>query len=82
MKQVKKLISLLLVVLMVAFSLPVAAMAADSSSYAEISGTVAEVQKYGNLTMDIKPKALYDAGYKLGDILKVTVGSNELKIPF
>lgn len=82
MKQTKKIISLLLVVFMVVFSLPVAAMAADNSSFAEVSGTVVEVQKYGNLTMDIKPKALYDAGYKLGDILKVTVGENVLEIPF
>jgi hypothetical protein len=55
---------MLLVVVMMAFSVtisfPTTAKAADS--YPEVSGTVAEVQKYGNLTMDIKPQALYDAG--------------------
>lgn len=84
MKQAKRIISVLLTAFMMAFSLslslPATAKAADS--YAEVAGTVSEVQKYGNLTMDIKPKALYDAGYKLGDILKVTVGNNALNIPF
>ncbi len=79
MKQSKKLISLLLVFMMV-FSLSITAMAEDVT--AEVVGTVAEVQKYGNLTMDIEPKLLYDAGYELGDILKVTVGDNVLEIPF
>lgn len=81
MKQAKRIISLLLVAIMVmAFSLPMTVRAADS--HADVVGIVAEVQKYGNLTMDIKPKALYDAGYQLGDILKVTVSDNALKIPF
>jgi protein tyrosine/serine phosphatase len=84
MKQTKKILSMLLVVIMMAFSLtnslPISAKAADNSS--DVSGTVAEVQKYGNLTMDIKPKALYDAGCELGDMLKVTVGDNSLEIPF
>lgn len=84
MKQTRKFLSLLLAAVMMVFSLsiamPIAAGAAENS--AQVSGTVAEVQKYGNLTMDIKPKALYDAGYKLGDILKVTLGENVLNIPF
>lgn len=79
MKQTRRIIALLLVTVM-AFSLPVIAKA--ENSYADVLGTVAEVQKYGNLTMDIEPKALYDAGYALGDILKVTVGNNVLEIPF
>lgn len=81
MKQAKRIISFLMVAVMVmVFSLSMTVMAADSST--DVVGIVAEVQKYGNLTMDIKPQALYDAGYKLGDILKVTAGVNVLKIPF
>ncbi len=82
MKQANRIISLLLAVIMVmAFSLSMTAVtAADSNP--DVVGIVAEVQKYGNLTMDIKPKALYDTGYQLGDILTVTVGANVLKIPF
>lgn len=79
MRQGKKFISLLLAIVMV-FSLTLTAYAEDG--YANVTGTVKEVQKYGNLTMDIEPKELYDAGYKLGDMLKVTVGENVLEIPF
>ncbi|HWR61915.1 MAG TPA: tyrosine-protein phosphatase [Clostridia bacterium] len=79
MKQTKRIITLLLTAVML-LSIPITALAAES--YETVSGTVAEVQKYGNLTMDIKPTALYAAGYKLGDILKVTVGDNTLEIPF
>lgn len=84
MKQSKKLISLLMVVVMMAFSLTISLPTAAKAEVgnAEVAGTVAEVQKYGNLTMDIQPKALYDAGFKTGDILKVTVGDNVLEIPF
>jgi protein tyrosine/serine phosphatase len=81
MKQAKRIVLLVLAVMMLmAISLPMAAKAADS--YADVAGIVAEVPKYGNLTMDIKPKALYDAGYNVGDILKVTASGNVLKIPF
>ncbi len=47
-----------------------------------ITSSVAEVQKYGNLTMDIKPSELYDAGFELGDMLLVTVDGTSLEIPF
>jgi LysM repeat protein len=77
MKKVKKTLSLLLIFIM-AFSLTVYA----EEGYTDVEGTVAEVQKYGNLTMDIKPQALYDAGYELGDILTVTFGDNVLQVPF
>lgn len=79
MKKVKRVISLALVFVMV-ISLTMTAIAAES--YAEVTGTVNEVQKYGNLTLDIQPKALYDAGYELGDILNVKVGDTVLEIPF
>lgn len=79
MKQSKRFISFLLVAIMM-FSLSIAAMAVDDNT--EIVGTVVEVQKYGNLTMDIDPSAFYDAGYELGDILKVTIGDTVLEMPF
>ncbi len=79
MRQVKKIIALILVVTLT-FSLGLAVNAADR--IANVTGTVVEVQKYGNLTMDIKPNVLYRAGYELGDMLKVKVGSHQLEIPF
>ena len=48
----------------------------------QVTGTVAAVEKYGNLDLDIKPQALYDAGFALGDVLKVTVKGQSLEIPF
>ena len=80
MKQFKGLALWLLVITMMvsALAFPISA----ANSYPEVSAVVVEVQKYGNLTLDIKPKALYDAGYQLGDILKVTAGSHVLTIPF
>ncbi len=80
MTRAKKKIVLLFAASIVAFVLPVAIFGADTTQV--ITGTVVEVQKYGNLTMDIKPKALYNAGFALGDVLSVTVGDNVLQIPF
>jgi len=80
MTSAKRRISLFFAAAIIAFVLPMAISAADNSQ--TIAGTVVEVQKYGNLTMDVKPKALYDAGFSLGDILNVTVGGNVFKIPF
>jgi len=76
----QKMIPSLILAAVAAFVLPIAAFAADAP--VAVSGTVLEVQKYGNLTMDIKPKALYDAGFALGDFLNVTAGDMVLKAPF
>jgi|GEM_PF-1124186 len=79
MRKALRIFALLLVAAMV-FSLSVTALAEEG--YAEVVGTVVEIQKYGNLVLDIKPKALYDAGYEVGDMLKVIIGDNVLEIPF
>lgn len=47
-----------------------------------VVGSVAAVEKYGNLDLDIKPEALYTAGLELGDVLDVTVNGYSLEIPF
>lgn len=80
MRNTRRITLLILAVTIMAFVLPMMALAADNSQ--TLTGTVVEVQKYGNLTMDLKPKALYDAGFALGDMLTVTVGTNVLSIPF
>lgn len=81
MKEMKKFVAVLLTVVL-AFQVPYTAKTAAAADTKTVTGTVAEVQKYGNLTMDIKPQALYDAGYELGDVLKVTVEGKTLEIPF
>jgi len=79
MKKANRNIFLFTAAAIMAFVLPMMALADNAQT---LTGTVVEVQKYGNLTMDLKPKALYDAGFALGDMLTVTVGSNVLSIPF
>lgn len=81
MKEMKKFVAVLLVVVL-AFQVPYTAKTAAAAETQTVTGTVVEVQKYGNLTMDIKPQALYDAGFELGDILKVNVAGRSLEIPF
>ena len=72
-----KLLVFLLIVMAVSMAFT-ATVAADEV----LKGEVVEVQKYGNLTMDLKPAEFYEAGFELGDILKVTVGDQELEVPF
>ncbi|SHE89868.1 S-adenosyl-l-methionine hydroxide adenosyltransferase [Thermoanaerobacter uzonensis DSM 18761] len=81
MERIKKIVSLLLIVAIVFFQLPMIAQAENSISNTVVA-TVVDIQKYGNLVMDVKPKALYDAGFELGDILKVTVNDNIIEMPF
>lgn len=47
----------------------------------ELTGAVAEVDKYGNLSLDITSEALTDAGWAPGDVLTVTVGGVDLSAP-
>ncbi len=89
MKKEKTLILILLVLVSFVFagctttgSEGVSAAPVAEVVYPAVTGSVAEVQKYGNLTMDITPEALYGAGYELGDMLTVSVGDNQIEAPF
>ena len=55
------------------------ATAAESVSF---SGSVTEIQKYGNIVVGISPEAMKAAGYEYGDILAVTVNGKTFDIPF
>lgn len=55
------------------------AAAAESVSF---SGSVTEIQKYGNIVVGISPEAMKAAGYEYGDILAVTVNGKTFDIPF
>ena len=78
MKRIRKSL-LVLAVIMLALTVSFTAFAAGHNT---VEGQVKEVQKYGNLTMDINPSEFYDAGFELGDMLTVTVGEKELEMPF
>lgn len=80
MKTANRLASILGVATLMVLAAPAKVVAEDPTPI--VMGTVTEVQKYGNLTLDIKPKALYDAGFALGDILTVRIAATALKIPF
>lgn len=78
MKTLKRAVSFMLILMMVFGLMP--------NNYAkaatEVTGTITEVQKYGNVVMDIKPNALLEAGYEAGDMLNVQVGDTTLTMPF
>jgi len=78
MKKLKRSIFLLFLVTII-LSLSLNVIAAEDLV---IEGKVKEVQKYGNLTMDISPSEFYEAGYVLGDMMEVTVGNKVLGMPF
>lgn len=75
----KKVLSLLLsIVLMLGFALPASAAEA---SYPTIEGGVKEIQKYGNIVLDVDPGKLKEAGYAYGDMLAVTIDGKTYQIP-
>lgn len=88
MKKLFKLLACVLCITML-INVPVYAAETDSAPIliasnpmaASVTGTVVEVQKYGNLTMSTTPAEFAKAGFAYGDILTVTVGDNTLDIP-
>ncbi|AEF86973.1 putative lipoprotein [Treponema primitia ZAS-2] len=50
--------------------------------YVELQGTVASVDKYGNVQTDISVEALAEAGYELGDIVTVQAGNINDPAPY
>ena len=76
----KKITSLLLiVVLMLGLALPASAA---ETSYPMVESGVKEIQKYGNIVLDVEPKKLHEAGYDYADILAVTIDGKTYQIPF
>ena len=75
----KKATSLLLA-LILAFSLALPA-AAEEAEYDVLEGGVTEIQKYGNIILDIASQDLLDAGYEYGDMLTVTVNDVDHEMP-
>lgn len=73
----KRSMAVLIGVIMICSS--ITALAAPDKS---VSAKVKEIQKYGNVVMDVEPKALYDAGFEPGDVLEVTIGGKKYNIPF
>lgn len=79
MKRFRRSILILFVVIIV---MSITVTVAAEENYPVLEAKVVEVQKYGNLTMDLAPAEFYEAGYELGDMLEVTFNDKELKMPF
>lgn len=68
-------------VLAMLLSLALPAAASSAGSYPVFEGGVTEIQKYGNIVLDIDPAELQAAGYEYGDLMTVTVNSKDHSIP-
>ena len=77
---IRKLSALLLACLLVLSALPVVAEPAAALDTA-FTATVTEIQKYGNLVLDAKASALFEAGYAYGDVVNVNVNGQDLQMP-
>ena len=76
----KKTASLFLALtLVLSLTLPVSA--AEETSYPVLKGGVQEIQKYGNLVLDIDPAEVEKGGYTYGDLLCLTVDGAEYEMP-
>jgi hypothetical protein len=51
-------------------------------TFASITGTITEVDKYGNVHTGVLSADVEAAGFELGDILLVTMGETSVEIPF
>ena len=75
----KKTLSLLLsLALMLSLALPASAA---ETEYPALEGGVTEIQKYGNIVLDIDPADLEAGGYTYGDLLTVTVNGTAYEMP-
>ena len=70
---------LLIAVLMIGLALLVSSV---ETSYPTFEAGVQEIQKYGNIVLDVEPEKLQEAGYAYGDILTVTMDEKTWQIPF
>ena len=67
--------------LLLALALALSLTLSVSAEEAVFEGGVTEIQKYGNIVLDIDPAKLQEAGFAYGDVLAVKVNGKELQIP-
>lgn len=72
----KKSLSILLLVIILALSL-----LGGCSETSEITATVTDIAKYGNLVLDITGSTLFDQGYEYGDLLNITIAGKTWEAP-
>lgn len=77
MKRLCRLLTLVLAVLLALTALA----CADTAGCPPIETGVREIQKYGNLILDLSGNALLGQGYEYGDIITVKLGDSDLDVP-
>ncbi len=79
MKTMRKYAPWLLVFTLVLTLFPSTQAMAEVSS---LTAKIVEVQKYGNVVLDLKAKDMADAGYEAGDTVNIEVGESKLEMPY
>ena len=77
MRKMRALLALALAALL-ALAVPVYAETAECP---RVETGVRDIQKYGNLVLDISGRALMALGYEYGDVLAVTIGGESFEAP-
>ena len=83
MKTIKltKRLSRLLALALACLALPLSAAHADVAECPPIDTGVREIQKYGNLVLEISGDTLMDLGYEYGDLIRVTAAGVTMTMP-
>lgn len=78
-KRWKALLTVIFIIISMVILSPKKVSAATGSI--NTTASVANIQKYGNVVLDIKSADLLSSGYEFGDILNVSFGEHNLKLP-
>ena len=89
MKRIERSLIALLLIASIIFSFascatkaPAAEVASVVEAAPDFVGGVTEIQKYGNIAVDISPEDMKAIGYEYGDVLAVSVNGKSFDIPF
>ncbi len=80
MKKTKGLSILLSVILAMSLILPVQARKAENNAI-KTTAAVENIQKYGNVVLDLPCSTLFSTGYEYGDVLSVSFLDQKLQLP-
>ena len=82
MNKLKKALALALCLLLPAGAVPAASAEAAEEPVPEVTGTIIEIEKYGNAVLDISIEDFEAEGYTLGDVVTVTAENYNDDVPY
>ena len=82
MKQLKKGLALVLCLLLLAGAVPMAFAEAAEAPVLQITGTIIEINEYGNAVLDISIEDFEAEGFNLGDVVTVTLEKYNGEMPY